>query len=160
MSKMTLQIEEGKYYRTRKGKKVGPAKPHDTLGYPWVLGKYTYTDDGQRFIGEDHPTDLVAEWEEPDIFNIEKPFGMLDEATQEALLTYDGEIEIYNHNGLWQVTRIPGWIESTTYRAVPKPKRETVTAHLVLGPNQCQTVALDIIDGEPDLNSIRPLGDV
>lgn len=62
-----MQIEEGKFYRTRDGRKVGPAMHRAHSWYPWVcdLGNgiiSTYTDGGYRIQGEVDSLDLVAEW--------------------------------------------------------------------------------------------------
>ena len=69
-----LKIEEGKYYKTRDGRKVGPITASITAGWPWETdgGKY------DRFIGTrwawrydgsfqeddpgEHDLDLIAEW--------------------------------------------------------------------------------------------------
>jgi len=62
-----MKIQEGKYYRTANGKKMGPAKINksDTT-YPWNVpfeGGYSagYEDDGKICI-DDRGFDLVAEW--------------------------------------------------------------------------------------------------
>lgn len=64
-----LNIEAGKFYRTRDGRKVGPAV-HDTDhdyagdGFVWRLGTLTYRNNGAVGWVED-PYDLIAEWQEP-----------------------------------------------------------------------------------------------
>jgi hypothetical protein len=67
-----LNIEAGKFYRTRDGRKAGPAEardPDDYDTYPWRVpvddddGHYVYTDDGKynvAFGSTRH--DLIAEW--------------------------------------------------------------------------------------------------
>ena len=61
-----MQIEQGKFYKTRDGRKVGPAKPIENGGeYPWNVphgGKfYGYANDGVSCIDCDDD-DLIAEW--------------------------------------------------------------------------------------------------
>lgn len=152
---MTLQIEEGKFYRTRDGFKAGPAMRHSNPSYPWHVGNWTYTNDGRVNIRGESSVDLVAEWtDEPDIFNITEPFGLLDATTQAALKAYDGEIQLYTNEGRWKVTRNPCLYTGTTYRAAPKPERETVNAHIA-GYALFKPITLDLVDGKPDLSSIR-----
>jgi hypothetical protein len=70
---MTIKIEHGKYYKTRSGKVVGPARfnEYEDETYPWVIPHpsikdgtlyfYGYTDDGKSCIGE-VDDDIVFEW--------------------------------------------------------------------------------------------------
>lgn len=61
-----LKIEEGKYYKTRSGRKVGPAKyapdnEHDPV--PWGLSDEWWPPHGTYYgDGTPHPHDLIAEW--------------------------------------------------------------------------------------------------
>lgn len=63
-----IKIEEGKYYRTRDGRKVGPAVPNHIapISYPWNIpyrGAYhAYRVDGTSCI--DDKDDVVAEWQD------------------------------------------------------------------------------------------------
>lgn len=77
---MTLQLEEGKFYRNRAGEKVGPvtrspyvSRESGTNGeeYPWATGvgtdgESTYTDAGQFLANTATKcgADLVAEWDD------------------------------------------------------------------------------------------------
>lgn len=67
----TLRIEAGKYYRTRDGRKVGPAVKHNSEDYgrwPWEVPQndVTFAEDGKHMSdGTESPDDLVAEWVEP-----------------------------------------------------------------------------------------------
>lgn len=58
-----MQIETGKFYKTRDGRRVGPMK-FDNYGgsYPWEEDYNTaiWTDDGECDEGEN--LDLIAEW--------------------------------------------------------------------------------------------------
>lgn len=57
-----LAIQAGKYYRTRDGRKVGPAKGPDEDG-DYEVGGWNYYANG-KFIGadRDYDGDLIAEW--------------------------------------------------------------------------------------------------
>jgi hypothetical protein len=65
-----MQIEVGKYYRTRDGRKVGPAEHNDTndaSDYPWNVpwsgSFYAYDTNGKSCLGNGHrEDDLIAEW--------------------------------------------------------------------------------------------------
>lgn len=66
MSDTQVRIEEGKYYKTARGQKVGPA--HKSDGYycwnvPWSTGSFYYNDSGEGCLN-DSMDDIVAEWEE------------------------------------------------------------------------------------------------
>lgn len=62
-------VQEGKFYKTRDGRKVGPARLHShTYGY-WDLGKEFdafHEANGSYFPGgaDISPDDLIAEWTE------------------------------------------------------------------------------------------------
>ena len=66
---MSIQIEEGKYYKTRQGHKIGPmhAKRIDTE-WPWRAdnGTSTYRSNGTASESKnvDLPWDIIAEWTE------------------------------------------------------------------------------------------------
>lgn len=59
-----MQIEEGKYYRTRDGRKVGPAKKHHGGRFEFD-GEHPYCHhpDG-KYLGQDSSLDLISEWTE------------------------------------------------------------------------------------------------
>jgi len=68
-----MKIEEGKFYRTRGGKKVGPMRRRERnvvsreLGpsrkWPWDAGGVSYTSRGAAFLdGGSDSAGLVAEW--------------------------------------------------------------------------------------------------
>ena len=61
-----MKIEAGKYYRTREGARVGPAKRdlahvYADQGFVWRIGELTYRDDG-TCVWEPDDDDIVAEW--------------------------------------------------------------------------------------------------
>lgn len=59
-----------------------------------------------------------------DLTKIEKPFGLLDDETQQALRDHGGPIEFYYTEG-WEELK-PAWSNYLTYRAKPQPPRKTV----------------------------------
>lgn len=180
-----MKLEEGKYYRTRDGRKVGPLVMHPSYfvcgaeGWGYSMDSYWYTD--KEYAGrteklQENDEDLVSEWVEEttmDIYSLEKPFGWLDEATQQALKDHynsGGKLEIYAADG-W-VTRskgdgcLVGWYKALVHRAVKKPE---VTEKTLYGNKDSfwynwydddqgdptHKIAFNIVDGVPDCNSIR-----
>lgn len=60
---MTLKIEEGKYYRTRDGRRTGPMLRSPPLLYVWrVPAGGSWTEHGTYREGLTGASDLVAEW--------------------------------------------------------------------------------------------------
>lgn len=59
-----MKIEAGKFYRNRRGERVGPMTENHVKSYPWFAGSHhsTYTKDGQLYGGEETAGDLIAEW--------------------------------------------------------------------------------------------------
>jgi len=76
---VTIQIEEGKYYRRADGSVHGPAtrtgttKHYPTKRYPWTIDGHTYTDEGQFYYDQATNLDLVAEFGNPVIETTEGP---------------------------------------------------------------------------------------
>ena len=106
-----LQIEAGKYYRTRDGRKVGPMRHDqgakggmmewrapDNPGSTKVAAWYS---SGRMLSHTTHADDLIAEWQDDqpahiitheghlyDLTALDTPFGLLPEPVQEALLAW------------------------------------------------------------------------
>lgn len=58
-----MQLEAGKYYRNRKGEKVGPMVRFKNRTYPWLCDGLYYADGGEYNLGYgDSELDLIAEW--------------------------------------------------------------------------------------------------
>ena len=62
-----MQLEEGKYYKTRDGRKVGPMIDLDNgSSDPWKAylpgEEITYWHDSGSHWGDIRPSDLIAEW--------------------------------------------------------------------------------------------------
>ncbi|MFN7640767.1 MAG: hypothetical protein ACK5PR_03380 [bacterium] len=59
---MNMQIEAGKYYRTRGGDVVGPMGKEKTHSiYPWVTTGHGWTISGRFSANSDGPLDLISE---------------------------------------------------------------------------------------------------
>lgn len=61
-----MKLEVGKYYKTRKGIKIGPAvydntSSHFPFNVPWSKGSYYYRPDGTSCLDWEED-DIVAEW--------------------------------------------------------------------------------------------------
>ena len=57
-----LTIREGRYYRTRDGRKVGPMRPWDSSSdYQWESDGYLWKDDGENYEKDSVHT-IVVEW--------------------------------------------------------------------------------------------------
>jgi hypothetical protein len=71
---MPLKIEEGKFYRNRRGEIVGPMEPPlYGIKYPWTgamkdgTSCLTFTDDGHYDMNKEHAFDLIEEVPDPEI---------------------------------------------------------------------------------------------
>ena len=103
-------------------------------------------------VDKPHPAHVV---EGIDLCTIEKPFGLLPNAAQDALKEWPHGVEFYTTKG-W-VKSAPIWNASTTYRAMPAPTEQPLVVHDwdVLA-DWVQWVAQDDdggiygYDGEPD----------
>ena len=162
---MTLQIEAGKYYRTRDGRKVGPIVGPDSDG---IFDAHEKIDsyipmwraDGRNeFFAEytEPQYDIIAEWvDEPEKPDPDTPklWRDMTDAEKGALLLAHHEgrtIERWVDESLgWKIVP-PQWRHEHAYRVRPEPKRETVT--LYAGDTIIGTI--DMIDGKPDPDSIR-----
>lgn len=72
-----------------------------------------------------------------DLTKIEKPFALLDEATQRALKEHKGVIEFFGYNG-WTLTDDPSWSKTTAYRAKAEPPKPVSE----MQDGWCRTTAL------------------
>jgi hypothetical protein len=101
------------------------------VGYITSVNDLNYTvDQDKTHWGVYYPEDHIELVEEAmDLTKIEKPFGLLDEATQKALRRYRGPIEHYTFEG-WVLARDPGWYRLNTYRVQPKPDKTKIELEL------------------------------
>jgi hypothetical protein len=75
---VSIQIQEGKYYRRRDGQVAGPAVNRDDPGtnYPWIVAGRFYTDDGAYdCYTPGHHYDLIAEVTVTDVLPFELKAG-------------------------------------------------------------------------------------
>ncbi len=70
-----MKIEAGNYYRTRDGRKLGPAKRYYPIDHghawsspynacEWEVGPYLYQPDGTFWDNAEPARDLVSEWQD------------------------------------------------------------------------------------------------
>lgn len=118
-----MKIEAGKYYRTRDGQKVGPmVKQIGPYAYKDGSGFVTYTEEGRRYQQFEDIWDVVSEWTDaPDLTAITTPFGLLDDATREALKAHPGPFEWWHGVGWFTSERRPAWDVHFVYRVKPQP---------------------------------------
>ena len=148
---MTLEIEVGKFYRTRDGRKVGPMernekysisgahafKAPDLPDSPYVAEFYA---DGRLFATGKDRGDLIAEWDEArgvlsparkhftDLTAIDCPFGELDDDTQSRLRAWPHGWECRQHLPDFRSTvGPPMWWHDMIYRALSAPVKEVGT---------------------------------
>jgi len=165
-----IKLEEGKYYRTADGRRVGPARITEArVVDKWAL----WANDGKTYevVGvtpeRAFDTELVAEWtDEPKLWR-----DMTPEEKGELLLAHhEGKvIDAYSTRYKVWVEVKPNWYNQTAYRIRPEPERKTVkfygsvdrdhdgNLHFFNLPydRQTHTVTFDVIDGEPDTSSIK-----
>lgn len=96
-----VEIREGGFYRTRDGRKVGPARPADDyaygLGYKWSLGvEWYYQDNGIAGNGTHEPHDLIAEW-------TDEPASPIREITRKEIVP-----GVYGVIEIWKPIELPG----------------------------------------------------
>lgn len=126
-----MQIELGKYYCTRDGQKVGPmCHPEPSSRYGWNTpglrrGRWDIDGEDGEATGWGKPSggDLIAEWvDTPDLTAITTPFGLLDDATREALKAHGGPIQRYD-GSCWIDVPMPTWGNGSAYRVKPQPSK-------------------------------------
>jgi hypothetical protein len=73
-----MKIEEGKYYLTANGEKVGPSERNAGSPFPWLIpldGSPLYYCDGGAFCTRSHDWRIVAEWADEPIDVSNGPSG-------------------------------------------------------------------------------------
>lgn len=141
-------------------------KPFSEYGEFMCTGTVTEgTFDGWHFLHNDEygsglfgPNDglwviLYRAAATPDLTAITTPFGLLDEATQQALRDHGGPYEVFGTYGWSDGT--PLFNPPFTVRVKPTPKLETVSIEGFSETGQCVSLYIDLIDGKPDLSSVR-----
>lgn len=91
-----------------------------------------------------------------DLTKIEKPFGLLDDATKAALKAHGGPYEVFQSNGEWGVCLSPNWGKTSTYRVKPQQKVRIAPLQVYMGGGQWLHIgSIKIVEGEPYLSSIK-----
>lgn len=165
-----MKIEQGKFYRTRDGRKVGLLYPSILDDFAWQDRKGNWwTKSGHHNLdGPDSNNpdlDIVEEWvETPKTWSEMTP----EEKGALLLARHEGkEIQFYAKNSSWtDLYQSFNWFHGTAYRVKPEPKRETVQIYgPVYSNDQCvfgsscreytHRITFDLIDGKPVCDSIR-----
>ena len=144
-----LQIEAGKYYRTRDGRKVGPMVcglyGDFVARHPDFAGTVSWKHDGVRYGVREPEADLIAEWQdqpahiithngrEYDLTALETPFGLLPKPVQEALMDWPHGYERYVSSlvgGVWRdFDNYSPPSAAFVVRAKPAPKETRVECY-------------------------------
>lgn len=82
-----------------------------------------------------------------DLTKIEKPFGLLDAETQQALRVSGGPFQVYNSPGVWRDLSENGvsFFRDTVYRVKPTPPK----------PRECWSYGAHIRDTEAEALAFR-----
>ena len=132
-----MKIEAGKYYKTQKGDKVGPAKVNE-LVYPWNIPHgpdlyfYAYTSEGYSCLGNFEHS-IKEEWKEPEEMatetqNVEhretyKVWGEMTPEEKGTLLLahHEGKtIEYLRFDDVWAEDSSPFAFRELRYRIKPE----------------------------------------
>jgi len=153
-----MQIQEGKFYKTRDGQKVGPMVKSGILYGLISGGILEYYENGQKSHVYDMDDDIIEEWTDtPTIWE-----DMTREEKGALLLAaFEGKrIECIrlDHHTSWYETLSPQWDGELAYRVKPEPKRETVKRSL-RGAKFMGYVAIDMVDDAPQWDTMRPWDD-
>lgn len=168
---MLIKIEEGKFYRTQSGKKVGPAHLVSDSAYGWNVptetGGFLAYDDYGNICLINRDWGLKEEWLDADTSKLGR--DMTPEEKGALLLAeHEGKaieaIDRTDPSDAWLECFNVGAFDDLAYRVKPELKRETVTLH-GCGfyweqseqpcPSDTHRITFDTIDGEPDLTSIK-----
>lgn len=173
---MTLKIEAGKYYRTRDGRKVGPAKPYADYWHVMVGAVWNgYRENGlwgcreATYGAGGVPLDLIAEWTDTPADDTPVLFRDMTPAEKGALLlaNHEGKPIQCFVNGEWIRKSHGVWSKVHAYRVKPaEPVVETVTMYYPDGVIyfECDgggrgggthRITFNLIDGKPDVASIK-----
>ena len=166
---MTLEngekLYEGEYGITRVGARVGPFQFDDHEYYPWIASEEEYTEKGEYYRNSTTGNDIIAREApaslpsaEPAISldtleNLTTPLGLLDYATRKALEAHGGPYEYFHSR--WQATKFLE-ADGFAHRVKKQPKVETVKRAVQNGNFFIGYIAIDKINGEYDLTTVRP----
>ena len=166
-----MKIEQGKFYRTRDGRKVGPMEGYTSK---WVSGfdntfdkewRNDGTNLGTMYGGMTSADDLIEEWVETP-----KTWSEMTDAEKGALLLAEHEgkdIECFQKTlNDWVAVNYPMFNPDIAYRVKSEPKREAVRLYggvyynnrWVWGDAQksdTHCITFDTVNGKPVCDSIR-----
>lgn len=165
-----MKIEQGKFYRTRDGRKVGLLYPTCFCDFPWEDRKGNWWSmSGHHNLdvpdSNNPDLDIVEEWVETP-----KTWSEMSDAEKGALLLAEHEgkdIECFQKTlNDWVALLYPIFNPEIAYRVKPEPKRETVqlygrfyaNSQWVFGSSDkadTHRITFDLFDGEPECESIR-----
>ena len=163
-----MQIEAGKYYKTRDGRKVGPMIRESDgdfmANHPDGGGTISWKPDGVRYKMREPETDLIAEWwGEPKLWKDMTP----EEKGALLLAAHEGKVIEYGYSGsdFCRVKPDDGkWVDGYNYRVKPEPYRRQVSLYfgeLKQGAlvsrvrTDTHRITFDLVDGKPDCNSVK-----
>lgn len=165
---MTIKIEEGKFYRTRDGRKVGPMAPvrrPSVYAAVWIwtdasngnprcdLGERLWRADGTEHYEPDEESvhDLVAEWaDEPTLWR-----DMTPEQKGTLLLAHHDGKHIQMWDLLmeeWATILTPAWRPDFAYRVKPEPIRQMMTW---VSRTTAYHITFETIDDVPDPTTVK-----
>jgi len=161
---MMIKLEEGKYYRTADGRKVGPVHIAEThIPDKWAL----WASDGKIYevvglpLEEALETKLLTEWtDEPKLWCDMTP----EEKGALLLAKHEGEVIEWYIDGVWEVAEEPKFDNPRlAYRVKPGPRREEVEVYGKIDGEweECwpgggtHRITFDVVDGKPDCASIK-----
>lgn len=173
-----MNIEHGKLYKTRDGRKAGSAwKGTDFHGPDSFMMRlesgelFSVFSDGREYKDSETDNDLVAEWTDKP-----KTWGELTADEKVTLVEARRDhkwIEYLNVKGdnSWDTALNPGWYDDTPYRIKPEPVVEEVEFWRSSGensdfiseqksPTDTHRISYTVTDGKPDCSSIKmePIG--
>jgi len=137
-----MKIENGKYYRTADGRKVGPIRGGPATYH--AQGADHWYDDGTSLYKD--LQNIVAEWrDEPTVW------GDMTPEQKGALLLAEHEgktIDTWIEGG-WTKCLDPMWRDDCAYRIKPDPVVETRGVYVAATP-PIKIGTINLIDGTPD----------
>lgn len=164
-----MKIEEGKFYKTRDGRKVGPIEENQLLDdhWPWksqVDVEFVGFDKEGRAVGDyliggmrEH-LDLIAEWtDEPDT---PKTWGEMTDAEQRdvshaAMKGKTIELDAGSFDWAEWDGQTPLCLVHQPIRIKPEPKRETVTLTNFHESARGHILTFTTTDGKPATGEFR-----
>lgn len=145
-----MKIEEGKYYCTRDGEKVGPMRPE--AGHWHISDGRLWSDEGERWSRNNSHNDIVSEWVDDANFKIgdrvvqDKSYECQD--LVEHLKKYWDKHNIGEYKGYFYVTDVDqcGWIRYSTIQGGKGPR---VTCEVMKHATTTPAIVALVENGQP-----------